>query len=401
MNRELEEKLRKNPLWIYGLGFAWMFLIPMAIMVPFFKSRGLSMEQIYQLQAFFSFSVLILEVPSGYISDLLGRKGTLLAAAFFHGLGFTLFAFADGIVSFLIFEFILALGVSLFSGTDVALLYDSLDAVGDVEGQSKLMGKKVLYYQLGETIAAVLGGILASYYLDFPVQVHAVTAWIPFILAFGITEPPREKMEKSTHKENALLIWRKLFIDSPLVRLIMLNGMIYGTATLVAVWSFQEHWRIVGVDIKYFGILWAAINLVVGLSASLANRVERTLGGANSLLVMGILPILGYLGMGWFPTFVGTLFCFCFQLCRGINMVLIRDALNARVGGEMRATANSLVSLGTRVAFILMGPFMGWMMDKEGLGLKAYLVFGGIYILIFFVFLVPLVARKAEFRPPS
>ena len=82
-------------------------------------------------------------------------------------------------------------------------------------------------------------------------------------------------------------------------------------------------------------------------------------------------------------------------------MVLIRDALNARVGGEMRATANSLVSLGTRVAFILMGPFMGWMMDKEGLGLKAYLVFGGIYILIFILFLVPLVAKKAEFRQPS
>ena len=310
------------------------------------------------------------------MSDLLGRKGTLLAASFFHGLGFTLFAFADGIISFMIFEFILALGVSLFSGTDVALLYDSLDAVGDEQGQSELMGKKVLYYQLGETIAAVLGGILASYYLDLPVQVHAFTAWIPLILAFGITEPPREKMTKSNHKENALFIWRKLFIESPLIRLIILNGMIYGAATLIAVWSFQEHWRIVGVDIKYFGVLWAAINLVVGISASFATRMERMIGGANSLLVMGVLPILGYFGMGWFPTFIGILFCFCFQLCRGINMVLIRDALNARVGGDMRATANSLVSLGTRVAFIILGPFMGWMMDKDGFGLKAILCLG-------------------------
>jgi len=401
MNRELTLNLKKNPKRIYALGFAWMFLIPMAIMVPFFKSRGLSMEQVFQLQAFFSASVLILEVPSGYISDLLGRKGTLLAAAFFHGLGFSLFAFADGIWTFLIFEFVLALGVSLFSGTDVALLYDSLDAVGDIEGQSKLMGKKVLYYQMGETIAALLGGFLASYYLDLPVQVMAFTAWIPFFIAFGITEPPREKMEKTSHKENALHIWRKLFIESPLVRLIMLNGMIYGTATLVAVWSFQEHWRIVGVDIKYFGILWAAINLVVGLSASLASKMERNLGGANSLIIMGLLPVIGYFGMGWFPTFVGVLFCFCFQLCRGINMVLIRDALNSRVGGEMRATANSLVSLGTRIAFIMMGPFMGWMMDKESIGLKAYMAFGAIYILVFFLFLLPLVARKAEFRPPS
>ncbi len=401
MNQELKEKLRKNPARIYRIGFAWMFLIPMAIMVPFFKSRDLTMEQIYQLQAFFSASVLLLEVPSGYVSDLLGRKGTILAACFFHGLGFSLFAFADSIWAFLVFEFILALGVSLFSGTDVALLYDSLDAVGDVEGQGKLMGKKVMYYQMGETIAALLGGFLASYYLDLPVQVHAVTAWVPFFLAFSLTEPPRNKMEKTTHKENALKIWRHLFVDSPLVRLIMLNGMIYGTATLVAVWSFQEHWRIIGVDIKYFGILWAAINLVVGLSASLANKMERTLGGANSLLIMGVLPIIGYFGMGWFTSTIAILFCFCFQLCRGINMVLIRDALNARVGGEMRATANSLSSLGTRVAFIMMGPFMGWMMDRSDVGLKAYMVFGGIFTVIFFVLLLPLVAKKAEFRPPS
>ncbi|TNF28188.1 MAG: MFS transporter [Deltaproteobacteria bacterium] len=401
MNLDYHEQLKKNPRRIYLLGFAWMFLIPMAIMVPFFKSRGLSMEQIYQLQAFFSASVLILEVPSGYLSDLLGRKGTIIAASFFHGLGFTLFAFADSIWAFLLFEFILALGVSLFSGTDVALLYDSLDAVGDVEGQSKLMGKKVLYYQLGETIAALLGGVLASYYLDLPVQVHAVTAWIPFLLAFSLTEPHREKMDKTTHKENALKIWRHLFIDSPLIRLIMINGMIYGTATLVAVWSFQEHWRIIGVDLKYFGFLWAAINLVVGLSATLANRMEKSLGGASSLVIMGILPIIGYFGMGFFPTFIGILFCFCFQMCRGINMVLIRDAMNARVGGEMRATANSLVSLGTRVAFIIMGPFMGWMMDRPEIGMKAYMVFGFIFVLIFIFVLLPLVAKKAEFRPPS
>ncbi|MCO4795069.1 MAG: MFS transporter [Bacteriovoracaceae bacterium] len=387
------------------MGFAWMFLIPMAIMVPFFKGRGLSMEEVYQLQAFFSASVLLLEVPSGYISDLLGRKGTLIAASLFHGLGFTLFAFATDLWEFLIFEFVLAIGVSLFSGTDVALLYDSLEAVGDIEGQSKLMGRRVLFYQLGETIAALVGGFLATIYLDLPVQVHAVTAWVPFLLAFSIVEPPRKKLEKRKHKENAIYIFNKLFKESTLVRLIIFNGMIYGTATLVAVWSFQEYWKNIGIDIKYFGLLWAAINLVVGLSAYLAQRLEKIIGGASSLLIMGLLPVIGYFGMGYFTTWIGFLFCLCFQVCRGINSVLIRDAMNSRVGAEMRATANSIISLGTRVTFIVMGPLMGWLIDnhisvESRLNANAYHIFGYIFLGVFLFLMVPLVAKRGEFRPP-
>ena len=56
-----------------------MFLVAIPIVVPYWKSHGLSMEEIFWLQAIFSIIVVALEIPSGYISDLLSRKKTLIS----------------------------------------------------------------------------------------------------------------------------------------------------------------------------------------------------------------------------------------------------------------------------------------------------------------------------------
>ena len=72
--RALEQNINK----IFWLNASFCFFILMPIIVPFFQSRGLNMAQIYQLQAIFAFFVLVCEVPSGYFSDLFGRKISLI-----------------------------------------------------------------------------------------------------------------------------------------------------------------------------------------------------------------------------------------------------------------------------------------------------------------------------------
>ena len=86
------ERLRGNVTRIQALNFAWMFMLIMPVVVPFLEGHGLSMGQVLQLQAIFAVSIVVLEVPSGYVSDLLGRKGCLVVAGLLHGVAFTLLA---------------------------------------------------------------------------------------------------------------------------------------------------------------------------------------------------------------------------------------------------------------------------------------------------------------------
>lgn len=401
----MEAGLRRNIKLIYWIDFGWMFILPLAVIVPYFQSRGLSMQEVFEVQAVFSAAVLILELPSGYIADLLGRKKTILLATFFHAATFSVFPFARGYWDIIIMEIFMAVGVSLFSGSDVALIYDSMEAVGKGKDQAKLVGEQIFYKQMGETLAALIGGWLAIWGLMTPVIANGFVLWIPFFLAFFLTEPPRKKMKASGHKENFLYIYKSLFKKGPLLILILLNTVVYALASLVAVWSFQPFWKSVGFELSHFGYLWALSNVTVALVAKRAHLFEANWGATKSLLFMGILPIIGYFLMGytaqfssgWFWMAMAALCGMIFQTCRGLGQVLLKNALNNRVEGDMRATANSFSSLGMRVLFIGFGPLMGYLIDTKGQS-YSFNTYGLFYVLFFFMVLLPLLAKRSQFK---
>ncbi len=94
----------------------------MPIVVPFYESNGLSMKDIMILQAVYSIAIVVLEMPSGYLADVIGRRKTLIIGAVFGIFGFATYSFSYGFLGFLIAEIILGIGQSCISGADSAML---------------------------------------------------------------------------------------------------------------------------------------------------------------------------------------------------------------------------------------------------------------------------------------
>ena len=406
-----KRKFQKNIGKVLFLSSSWTFLILMPIIVPFFKSLGLQMEQIFMLQSFYAFVVVVCEIPSGYISDLLGRKNTLIVACLFHGIGFSFFPFVSDLGGLMVAEFFLGVGVSLFSGTDIALIYDSIEAEGEIVSLRGLMGKMVFYQQASESMAALFTTFLISVSFNFPVLIQACISWIPFLVALTLVEPTRKKMSTKRHGENLKYIFKALFKKSYVLTLILFNGMAYGVTTLLAVWTYQAFWGDLGIPLTSFGLLWAISNIIVAFMGRSSNRFEKWFGTRNAFLVMGVLPIIGWAAMGVTayykaPTLVviiGIGLSFLHQVCRGISQVLLKDMLNQSVETEMRATANSFKSFGVRGLFIFWGPGLGFLMDHNG-GSTAFFVMSGIYVLCFGILCVPLIQnskRMPYFTRPS
>ncbi|MAG63096.1 hypothetical protein CMO84_06185, partial [Candidatus Woesearchaeota archaeon] len=299
-----QSRLRANVARIQALSFTWMFMLVMPVIVPYLGSHDLGMDRVFQLQAIFAITIVLLEVPSGYISDLLGRRRCLILAGILHGLAATTLYWASSFSGFVVFELLAAVGVCFYSGTDVALLYDSLEALGDGGGKRRLLGRRLMWMQSGETVAALLtagllGASLGNYALEQVVYLNAVVGWVPFLVTLTLVDVPRPTLDHRTHLHNARLIWNGVFRESMLLRLVMINLITYGVGTLIAVWAFQDYWRSLEVNLAHFGILWAGYNLTVAFVGRIAHRVEGRLGFQGVVTCVGILPVLGFGGMAF------------------------------------------------------------------------------------------------------
>src|SRR5437899_4154439 len=117
------------------------------------------MRQCMELQAVFALVILCGVLPSGLLSDLWGRKKTLLLGTALTAISFSLLPLWSSYEGFLFYHLTMGIALSMISGSDVALLYDShLAAGGDKAGGTAVLGNANLATQMGTTLSALVGG---------------------------------------------------------------------------------------------------------------------------------------------------------------------------------------------------------------------------------------------------
>ncbi len=378
-----ERLLRRNLVLIIGVSFFHVFSLIMPVIVPIFESRGLDLGDILLLQAIFGFTVAGLEVPSGYLSDLLGRKFTLIIGSLFYGAGTLLLYFSDGFAMLVGFELCMAVAVSLISGADLALLYDTELAIGGLEGKRpKAVRRLFLLDTLSTAVASVLAGVLLMLdSLQLLITVQTLVAWVPLLICFGVYEPARRRLAPRRHRENFALILRLLITLSPVLRFAFLSLAFWSLSVFLVVWLLQKQWQLQGTPLEYFGYLWAVLSLVSAVSGQLSHTLARMVSAEVRLAVIALIPALGYLGLAFFGPVIGFVAAILIFMARGLGMVLLRDSVNSRIPSEIRATVNSLANFGFRIAFAVVGPLVGYVFELGGMRVTWLLVAVGSLVL--------------------
>lgn len=387
-----------NARRIYLFSFFWMFLVIMPVIVPFFLDLGLTMHEVFLLQAAFGLAVVAFEIPSGYLCDLWGRKKTLIVGSFISGCGFTALVYLKSFWALVGFEIWIALGLSFVSGADVSLLYDSVDRSERKHGTKSLANMQFASVA-GESVAALVGGVLIAWSFRHVVVAGAITSWIPFLIALTLREPKYERMDTKSHWQNFQRVFSHVFLrHDRILALTSINLVVWGLATFFAVWMHQKYWRDNGVPLAQFGLLWSIFNISVGIVGMQVHRLEHKLGPVPLLIFMGFAPVVGYLGMGLAGGYFGVAFGVLFYCSRGVNQVLLKDAMNWRTPSSFRATANSLQSFFFRLGFAIFGPGVGYVIDRFGMHSALFLL-GGVFFALFFVTLVPLIRAIRRAAP--
>lgn len=369
-----------------------MGVIVMPVYVPFLGARGITVSDVLTLQSIFAASTLVLEVPTGYLCDRVGRRRTILIGASLNFFGFAAFATVHGFLAYALVQVLLAAGLSLVSGADIALIYDILDlGNADREVRRRAIANYVTAEVLGEAALGLLGSALAARSLPAVGIATAAEAVLPVLIAMTLPEGgekrPVVRLSEISSATRELLLQRAL-------GLLFANMVVWGLSTFIAVWLLQPYWLEQGTALRWFGPLWAGTLLTVAVTSRAAPVLTQRIGQRGALLLLTVAPVMGYAGMAWLHGVAGIAAGFLFYVSRGLNSVNLTEAFNNHVPSKLRATFNSISSGAFQLSFATVGPLVGLAVEHRGLDWSLTLL-AATFFLVFVLLGVPLLRRTA------
>ena len=368
-------QLKHNILKMYILKGVLWFMVAMPIIVLFFQEHGLTLTEVMILQSIYSLSVALFEIPSGYIADIFGRKKSIVFSTILSFVGYLVFSFYGGFYAFAIAQVLVGIGGSLISGSDSALIYDTLIETGKKNTYTKIEGKNYAVGNFSEATAGILGGILAVSSIYLPVYVQTGILFFSIPIALTLVEPALNQENKLERSLKAILkVVKFAIIDHAKLRWFIMYSSAMGVATLSIAWLAQPFFHQVNVPLAYFGILWAGLNIAAGITSINAHQFNKNEENHKILIYLALSMSILFALLGLNITMFGLTFILFIYFLRGIVTPILRNAININTTSNKRATVLSIRSFIIRISFAIFAPILGFLADNYSLSTSFYLL---------------------------
>ncbi|MEQ8430454.1 MAG: MFS transporter [Roseovarius sp.] len=255
----------------------------------------LSPAEAVLLYAVYDVATTALEVPSGWMSDRLGRRATLIASGLAGVAGAALLATGDSFLLLCLAQVLIGAAMAFSSGTDSAFLYESLAAAGreaEVE-QQELTAWRFSF--AAHALSAIIGGLLYRLDITAPFWAGTLAGLVVLALALAFREPPRDIDQSAPLSQLATL--RDALHNPALAWLFALSVAMYGFSHLPFVFGqpfILDALTKAGLAAEapvVSGAVTSAMMVISVLASLLAPRLRSYLGLPAILLVAFAMQI--------------------------------------------------------------------------------------------------------------
>lgn len=327
-------------------------VISMPIMTTFFRQDiGMNQTLIGLSQAAFMASVLMLDIPMGWVADRFSRKWANAVGDFTTACGFILYALAQDFLGVVTAEIILGIGIAFTNGADAPLLFAYCKKLG--KDFRKETARLDSWKPLGEAAGMIVGGIIGAYSLRWAILLTSV----PFIIGGVLSTFLVEMGDRREGRHN------NPFADMWVITKYALHGhrelawTIFARVTLAEfthaiIWIYTPILLISGVPPALVGLAWSVNLFAVYLGAITAKRYAASMSMPR---VFGIAMSLGtasLLGLAWHLSLATVGLFFITGWVRGWSGAAISPRITEMSPDNMRSTVSSVASSVSRIVYI-------------------------------------------------
>ncbi len=360
------------------------FYVP--IFTFFLLAENVSLSAVVISQVFYSLFVFLGEVPTGLFADRFGQKTSIIFGYTIEAIGIALVIISPTTIGLYIAYSIRGLGNSFLSGSEEALLYESVKQSGKNNFQ-KIYGQFLSNEQMGFIVSTALAGF-AYQYLGKQVFVPLIAFTALCILGAGIASFFLKNYEaKITDASEGAGMFSLLKQSFSLIRR---NDTIF-TLTVVGALTIAGEYFIQAVYQPHFQInhvtaFWVGAALSIGTILNvIATRnsylLEKYLTLEKILLMLNITLGAAYIMMAFFlhPIFLVGLYILMNGLFN-LQAPIVSDYINARTKSSIRTTVLSGISFVRRFFQV----FITWALGVSVgvLGIQTSLILQGVYLII-------------------
>lgn len=383
-----------------------------AFLILFFLEKGISFLQIGILYSIREILTNVLEIPTGVIADVLGRRKTMIQSFVAYIISFLIFYFSSSFGLFVLAMLFFSFGDAFRTGTHKAMIFEYLIMKGWENQKVHYYGHTRSWSQMGSAISSLIAAAIVFYSGNY--SLIFLFTGIPYLLDLllmisypkeldGEKTPFDRKLIYQAFKDVVQKLWRSFSVREvfrALGSLSLFSGYykaakdflqpIIQTLALslpVLLYLNEDKRSAILVGIVYFFIflLTSFASRRSGRFADLFRNLHIPL---NLSLVFGLILGMstGFLYMYDFPLLAVIVFPGIFlieNLRKPIGISLVTEMFDKKILATVLSVESQAISLFAAI----IAPVIGWLADVYGLGASLGFVSLGLLVLSPFVML--------------
>ena len=368
-----------------------------------FLDFGLSIAQFAILNAVWAATIVIAEVPSGALADIVGRKQLLVFATFIMIIEVGIISFVPKtnpsiiFMVFLVNRILSGFAEAAASGADEALAYDSLKAQSDPELWGRVLEILMRFQSIGfiiamsvgaavydpdmlEKICRVLGFSMTfsqETTMRFPLYLTFILAICAFITTLRMEEPDAvqnsSRMDKNQIRQAfGLTLKAGLWIlKTPFALSIILFGMLFDGIIRMVITLSSQYYRMIELPESSFGIIGSLVAMFGLVIPKIAKKITENRSPQYALFITVFLTATGLITMSFFWAYTGLLPALITFSAMYFTGFFVSFYINQVASSDQRATVLSFKGLAYNISYGVLGVLYALLLKIKKQGIDS------------------------------
>lgn len=363
LDNQMTQKLHPNIKLLTWFNFFLDFRLYAPIAIIYFAQISKSYALGLGVFSIEMISSSIFELPTGLLSDYVGRKKTVvlgsiagLLAVIFYAIGINFWILAIGSI-------FAGLARSFYSGNNSALLHESLREYSQESEYAKYSGKTNSMFQIALAFSALAGSIIAFWSFPLVMWLSTIPQFLCLILSLKLTNPKLTDVKSETNIFSHLKESISNILKNRKLKLISV-ATILDRGIGETIYQFQSAFIATLWPVWAIGISKMISNLCAALGMRLSDNLSKKIGHFKSLFYSNVYNRIIGIFAAAVPTVASPLLMASTSLPSGISWISQDAIAQENFSNKQRATMGSLTSLVGSLFFAIFAFGFGYMADK-------------------------------------